>query len=155
MNNLPFKSYVKPPPPEQGKIEDFLHSTDLSNEIIAGGIESINNIRTVHDILSKQVKGYDYCMSTDSQKQFSATAWQTGRICTRLIAKGIVIFADDSRSGINTSGFSCWNVMILNQDRKAFCVMGAMTMDASNHAVEWILGSMVSMCPPVEKMIGK
>ena len=71
----------------------------------------------------------------------------------RLKAKGAVIFADDSRSGINTSGFCFWNIMILNQDRKAFCVMGAMTMDASNDAVECILGSMVSMCPPAEKIV--
>ena len=73
----------------------------------------------------------------------------------RLIAKGIVIFADDSRSGINTSGFCFWNIMILNQDRKAFCVMGAMTMDASYFAVEWMLGSMVSMCPQAKNVVTK
>jgi len=28
-------------------------------------------------------------------------------------------------------------------------------MDASNHAVDWILGSMVSMCPPAEKIVQK
>ena len=155
LNDLPFKSYLKSPPSEQGKIEDFLHNTDLSNEIIAGGIESINNLRTVHEGLSKQIKGYDYRMSTDCQKRFSATAWQTGRMRARLKAKGAVIFADDSRSGINTSGFCFWNIMILNQDRKAFCVMGAMTMDASNDAVEWILGSMVSMCPQASEVVQK
>ena len=73
----------------------------------------------------------------------------------RVIAKGIVIFADDSRSGITISGFCFWNIMILNQDRKAFCVMGAMTMDASYFAVEWMLGSMVSMCPQAKDIVTK
>ena len=45
--------------------------------------------------------------------------------------------------------------MILNQDRKAFCVMGTMTMDASNFAVEWMFGSMVSMCPQAKYIVTK
>ena len=112
-----------PPPPEQGIIEDYLHNTDLANEVTAGGIESLNNLRTVHEGLTQQIEGYDYRLTTDSEHRFSGTSWQTGRMRARLIAKGIVIFADDSRSGINTSGFCFWNIMILNQDRKAFCVM--------------------------------
>jgi len=51
-NDLPFKLNVKPPPSEQGIIEDFLHNTDLANEVTAGGIESLNNLRTVHEGLT-------------------------------------------------------------------------------------------------------
>ena len=83
------------------------------------------------------------------------TSWQTGRMCAQLIAKGAIIFADDSHSDINTSGFCFWNIMILNQGRKVFCVMGTMTMDASYCAMELMLGSMVSMCPQAKNIFTK
>ena len=51
--------------------------------------------------------------------------------------------------------FCFWNIVILKQDRKAFCVMGAMTMDASNYTVEWMIGSMVSMCPQAKNIVKK
>jgi len=38
---------------------------------------------------------------------------------------------------------------VINEEGKVYTVMGAMTMGASNEAVEWLLKMMVEMCPEV------
>ena len=43
--------------------------------------------------------------------------------------------------------------MILDQNRKAHCVFGAMTMYPSYHTFGWVLKSVVSMCPMAEDVI--
>jgi len=42
-----------------------------------------------------------------------------------------------------------------SQSRWEFCVMGAMAMDAINYAVEWMLGSMVSIYPQAKDIVKK
>ncbi len=64
---------------------------------------------------------------------------------SRLRRSVVLIFIDDSRGGISTTGFCFWNVVVVDQDRKLQVAMGAMTMSASNEAVYWILSSLASM----------
>ena len=85
--------------------------------------------------------------------RFTGTSWQTGRMRSHLRHRGRFIFIDDSRSGINTSGFCFWNVVVVDQDFRPQVAMGAMTMHASNEAVSWVLSSMISMAPDVEHLI--
>ena len=134
---------------ELGAMEDYLFNEDLAREIMAGAKESVDNLRIVHKGLKYQVKGYDYRITTDSENRFSGTVWMTGRMRARLRRYGIFLFLDDSRSGINSSGFCFWNVVVINEEGKVYTVMGAMTMGASNEAVEWLLKMMVEMCPEV------
>jgi len=134
-------------------MEDFLFNNDLAREIKTGGAESINNLKLLLGGLTNEVEGFDYRITTDSENRFSGAAWQTGRMRHRLKKYGVFIFLDDSRSGINTSGFCFWNVVIIDHDGKVQTVMGAMTMTASNEAVKWILSSMVSMCPEAETTV--
>jgi hypothetical protein len=58
-----------------------------------------------------------------------------------------MIFLDDTRSGVNTSGFCFWNVMVSDHNGKSQTVMGAMTMCASHEAAYWVLKSLVDMSP--------
>ena len=130
-----------------------MHNEDLAKEIVAGGQDSIINLRTTHEGLKRQERGYDYRMTADDQNRFSGTAWQTGRMRARIRHSGKLAFLDDSRSGISTSGFCFWNIMILNQDRKSQTIMGAMTMCASQPAAYWVLTSMVAMAPHARNII--
>ena len=150
LKKLPIKGWDKAAMDDKrmiGEMRDYLFCTDLAQEVTAGGQESITNLRILHDGLSKQIDGYDFRMSTDSENRFAGTAWQTGRMRARLRIHGVLIFIDDSRSGINTSGFSFWNVMTVNEDKKSGTAMGAMTMDASDAAVYWVLRQLVEMAP--------
>ncbi|EJK43672.1 hypothetical protein THAOC_37861 [Thalassiosira oceanica] len=52
---------------------------------------------------------------------------------------------DDSRSGINTSGFCFWNLVIVDADGKVGVVLGAMTMSASAEAITWVLQCLKEM----------
>ena len=130
-----------------GAMQDYLFNEDLAREITAGGQQSVDNLRVTHSGLRQQVRGYDFRLTTDTEKRFSGTSWQTGRMRTRLRRNGVFIFLDDSRSGINTSGFCFWNIVVVDGDGKVHTVMGAMTMSASIEAVRWMLWSMVDMCP--------
>ena len=58
-----------------------------------------------------------------------------------------MIYIDDTRSGVNTSNFCFWNVVVTDHEGKTQTVMGAMTMCASHEAAEWVLKSLVSMSP--------
>ena len=82
----------------------------------------IVDITLIHSGLRRQVKGYDSRITTDSERRFTATSWQTGRMRTRLRRDGIFIFIDDSRSGINTCGFCFWNVVVVDQDGRVHTV---------------------------------
>ena len=135
---------------ELGVMEDYLFNEDFAREIKAGGKDSVDNLCIVHKGLKQQVKGYDFRITTDSEKRFTGTAWQTGRMRARLRRYGTIIFLDDSRSGINSSGFCFWNVVVIDEEGRVQTTMGAMTMGASDEAVEWILKSMVGMCPEVK-----
>ena len=73
----------------------------------------------------------------------------------RLLVSRIKFFVDDSRSGINTSGFCFWNIMIINQYCKSHSVMGDMTMVPSDAAAYWVLRPLMSMCPPTIDIITK
>ena len=84
------------------------------------------------------MKGYDSGITTGSEMRFSGTAWQTGHMHCQLSCHGIFILVDDSRSGINTSGFFFWNVVIIDQDFKAHVVKGRMIMSAFNDTVYWL-----------------
>ena len=85
--------------------------------------------------------------------RFTGTSWQTGRMRSRLRHHGRFMFIDDSRSGINTSEFCFWNVVVVDQDFKQQVAMGAMTMHVSNETVSWILSSMISMASDMEHLI--
>ena len=151
IKDMPVKGYeFEADGAELGAMEDYLFNEDLAREIIAGQKESVDNLRIVHKGLKHQVKGHDYRITTDSENRFSGTAWMTGRMRARLRRCGVFIFLDDSRSGINSSGFCFWNAVTINEDGRVQTVMGAMTMGASNEAVEWLLKMMVEMCPEVD-----
>ena len=93
LKDTPFKSWGKLIAEEQGGIEDFLTNTDLKNEVIAGGQESIVNLCTFHEGPCQQFPGYNYrLLSTDSKRHF-------------LVHLGKQVVCHDSHSGINTSGF--------------------------------------------------
>ena len=68
---IPFKGWKTKVTDEQGDIEDYLHNTDLASEVSVGGVESITNLRIFHKGLSKQVDGYYYRLTTDSEDCFS------------------------------------------------------------------------------------
>jgi len=151
MKDMPVKGYEfdEEDSAGLGAMEDYLFNEDLAREVMAGAKESVDNLRIVHKGLKCQVKGYDYRITTDSENRFSGTVWMTGRMRARLRRYGIFLFLDDSRSGINSSGFCFWNVVVINEEGRVYTVMGAMTMGASNEAVEWLLKMMVEMCPEV------
>ena len=155
IRDIPIKGYNPKEVDERdiGQMQDFLFNEDLAAEVIAGGQKSIDNMRIVHNGLKRQVKGYDYQVATDSENRFTATGWQTGRMRNRMRRWGVLIFLDDSRSGINTSGFSFWNVMIVDHEYCPQVGMGAMTMSASNEAVHWILTSLIHMTPEVKELV--
>ncbi|KAL7523383.1 hypothetical protein ACHAXR_000152 [Thalassiosira sp. AJA248-18] len=71
----------------------------------------------------------------------------------RCRTKGVLQFLDDSRSGINTSGFCFWNFVIVDQDGRVGTTMGGMTMSPSNDAVRWLCSSLVSMCPEAADIV--
>ncbi|EJK50572.1 hypothetical protein THAOC_30397, partial [Thalassiosira oceanica] len=117
---------------EYAKQQDTLYNEDLAAEIEAGGVESLTNLMSLHRGLAQEEEGYDYRTATDSEGRFSGTAWRTGRMGGRLKNSGkAMLFMDDSRSGINTSGFCFWNLVIVDADGKVGVVLGAMTMSAS------------------------
>ena len=130
-----------------GAMQDYLFNDDLAKEVVAGSKQSIDNLQIVHNGLREHIDGYDFRMATDTENRFSATAWQTGRMRARLEKHGVMIFLDDTRSGVNTSNFCFWNVMVVDHEGKTQTVMGAMTMCASYDAVKWVLNSLVSMSP--------
>lgn len=132
---------------EMGEMQDYLFNDDLAKEVVAGSKQSIDNLQLVHNGLREQIDGYAFEMATDSENRFSGTAWQTGRMRARLEKHGVMIFLDDTRSGVNTSNFCFWNVMVVDHEGKTQTVMGAMTMCASYDAVKWVLDSLVSMSP--------
>ena len=132
---------------EIGEWTDYLHNEDLAKEISAGSKDSIENLTLLHRGLKGEVEGYDSRVTTDSENRFSGTAWQTGRMRARLLRHGAMIFIDDTRSGVNTSNFCFWNVMVSDHEGKSQTVMGAMTMCASHDAVSWVLQSLVAMSP--------
>lgn len=138
---------------ELGSMEDYLYNEDLAKEISAGGQESVDALELVHSGLKEHSKGYDYRTTTDDQGRFSGTAWQSGRMRSRVRRHGRLIFIDDSRSNINTSGFCFWNVVVVDQDGKIGTGMGAMTMSNSDEAVKWIVQSLVSMCPEAAHVV--
>lgn len=148
MKSMKIQGFVEDPSyQELGKMTDYLINYDLKQEVTAGGQKSVDNLVCVHKGLSSQIPGYDYRMTTDSENRFSGTAWQTGRMRRRLRDSGMIIFLDDSRSGINTAGFCFWNVVVIDHNGKVQTVMGAMTMSPTNEAVYWVLSSMVQMTP--------
>lgn len=154
IKGLPIKGYDPPPSDETyGQILDYLYATDLAAEVTAGGQQSVDNLRLVHNGLKSQIPGYSYRITTDDQRRFSGTVWQTGRMRSRLIRHGKLIFVDDSRSGISTSNFCFWNVVLIDQDGKVQVAMSGMTMSPSNEAVYWLLSSMVSMTPEAADVV--
>jgi len=131
---------------EYGKQQDTLYNEDLAAEIEAGGSESLDNLMSLHRGLEQEEEGYDHRTATDSEGRFSGTAWRTGRMGGRLKKSGkAMLFMDDSRSGINTSGFCFWNLVIVDADGKVGVVLGAMTMSASAEAITWVLQCLKEM----------
>ena len=131
---------------EYAKQQDTLYNEDLAAEIEAGGSESLNNLTSLHRGLEQEEEGYDHRTATDSEGRFSGTAWRTGRMGGRLKKSGkAMLFMDDSRSGINTSGFCFWNLVIVDADGKVGVVLGAMTMSASAEAITWVLQCLKEM----------
>ena len=134
LKDIPIKGCRVPTPEESGNIVDFLHNTYIAEEFVAGDKKIVISLRTMHKGLAKQERGYDYTITADDQKRFAGTAWQSGRMRGRARQDAIMIVVGDSRTGINTSGFCFWNIMILNADRKAHTILGAMTMDPTDDA---------------------
>ena len=66
---------------------------------------------------------------------------------------GDVLFIDDTRSGVSSSGFAFWNVIVVDEEGKAKYGMGAMTMTTDDGAVEWILKTLATLCPPISNII--
>jgi len=153
MNDKPVRGYEYPSKEEDGQMTDYLFNHDLESEVSNGGQKSIDALVCVHKGLSSQIPGYDYRMTTDSEKRFSGTAWQTGRMRRRLRDYGKIIFVDDSRSGINKDGFCFWNVVVIDHNGKVQTVLGAMTMSPTNEAVYWVLSSMVQMTPEAADVV--
>jgi hypothetical protein len=155
MKGLPIKDWKASEVSNEaiGSMQDYLFNEDLAKEIKAGDLDSVKNLQMLHSGLRCQVKGYDSRITTDSENRFSGTAWQTGRMRSRLRRHGRFIFVDDSRSGISSSGFCFWNVCIVDQDRKIQVVMGAMTMNPTNDSIQWIFASMVSMTPEAAEIV--
>jgi hypothetical protein len=132
MKNLPVYGWnpSKTGAKEMGPMQDCIFNEDLATELTAGGQDSIDKLHLVHKKLFSQVKGYDYRITTNSEKRFTAMSWQTGRMRNRLGCYGICIFIDDSCSGINTSSFCFWNVGVVDQDFKQQVTIRAMPMHA-------------------------
>ena len=70
MRDISIKGCKTPVTDDQGAIDDYLHNADLASEVSAGGVESITNIRIVHESLAKQVGGYDHRLTTDRDDCF-------------------------------------------------------------------------------------
>ncbi len=158
LKNLPIKGWTKKDADNKksvGEMEDYLYNEDLAAEVTAGGKQSLENLQIVHDGLRGQIKGYDSRTTTDSENRFAGTTWMTGRMRARLRVHGIVIFLDDSRSGINTSGFCFWHVVVCTNTRSGQVGAGSMTMCASDAAVHWVLTSVISMAPFAKEVIEK
>ena len=136
-------------------MQDYLFNEDLAKEVKAGGKDSVENLHICHRGMKRELLGYDYRLTTDTEKRFTGTAWQTGRIRSRLRCYGKFIFIDESRSAISTCGFCFWNVIVIDQDGKSQVVLGAMTMSPSNDAVYWLLLCMVSMVNGLLSDLGK
>ena len=113
LKDMPIKGwdYAEADKDSMAVMEDFLFNEDLAREIKAGGADSINNLKLFMGGMTNEVEGFDYRITTDSENRFTGTAWQTGRMRHRLKKYGAFIFLDDSRSGINTSGFCFWNIV--------------------------------------------
>ena len=107
----------------------------------------------MHKGMMKQELGYDYTITADDQKRFTGTAWQSGHMRGRAKQDAIMIVVDDIRTGINTSGFCFWDIIILNADRKAHTILWAMTMDPTDEANYFVLASLVKMSPFVKDMV--
>jgi hypothetical protein len=98
--------------------------------------------------------GFSYDIATDSEGRFTGTAWMSGRMRARLAKYGDMLFIDDTRSGVTSSGFSFWNVMIVNSEGKILYGMGAMTMTHGDGAVDWLLKTIVKLFPGI-KIVAK
>ena len=107
LKNLPMKDWKESAmsPEEMGNMQDYLFNKDLAKEIIAGDLDSVRKLQLVFRGLRGQEFGFDSRITTDSEKRYSGSAWQTGRMRSRLRRHGTLLFVDDSRSGIFTTGF--------------------------------------------------
>lgn len=155
LTDKPIKDWVPPPPDESRDdedvaamktMEDYLFNEDLANEIRVGGRESIEKMRLLHEGLKSTSPGYDYRIAKDNEGRFTGTAWQTGRMRGRLAKHGDVLWIDDTRSGVNSSGFAFWNIMIFDSEGKVKFGMGAMTISSEDSAVKWIFQALTTSC---------
>jgi hypothetical protein len=67
LNDLLVKRWDHANLAKQVIVDDYLSNIDLTQEIVAGGHRSIDNLRTIYKGLSGQVKGYDYRLLVDSE----------------------------------------------------------------------------------------
>jgi hypothetical protein len=124
-------------------MQDYLFNNDIASEIKAGGQESIKKLQLLYKGLEAVSPGFSYDIAIDSEGRFTGTALMSGRMRARLAKYGDVLFIDDTRSGVTSSGFSFWNVMVVNSEGKIlYAGMGAVTMTHDDNAVDWLLKSL-------------
>jgi hypothetical protein len=137
---------------EMRSMQDYLFNADIASEIKAGGREGIEKLQILLNGLKAVSPGFDFDIATDTEGRFTGTAWMSGRMRARLAKFGDVLFIDDTRSGITSSGFSFWNVMVVNCEGKILYGMGAMTMTHGDDAVDWVLKSLVNIFPGIQSV---
>jgi hypothetical protein len=123
MKDLPIKGWTGKDVNEETEMEmrsmqDYLFNADIASEIKAGGQEGIEKLQILFRGLQDVFPGFDFDIATDTQGRFTGTAWMSGRMRARLAKFGDVLFLDDTRSGVTSSGFSFWNVMVVNSEGK-------------------------------------
>ena len=98
--------------------------------------------------LRTAVPGFEYRLFVDENtKQLAGWVYMTPRQRAAMQKCGQVLFIDTKAKGTNLHNFPFFAPAIVNQDGKHEVVLYGCVCTASNAAVEWVLRSIVDMCP--------